>query len=153
MKMQVNPVKLGAEVKGVDLSQPLTEDDVKNIKQLVLKYRLLVFRDQQSGSGQRHVEITDLLGGMDTAVVKDDPLFTHPKSPHPNIYRISNDPDEGCAEAGRSGWHIDGAVFEKPFSMTILYSVSAPTAGATGDNFFIRVYNYFLHTDFLILST
>lgn len=129
--MQVNKLKLGVEVTGVELSKPLTEKEVETFKDLIVQHRIVVFRDQQAVSGQRQVELTELFGGKDTAVVKGDPLFGHPKCPHPDIYRISNDPDEGCVEAGRSGWHIDGAVFEKPFAYTILHVVSAPTKGAT----------------------
>ena len=31
------------------------------------------------------------------------------RSPHPDVFRVSNDEREGCTGVGRTGWHIDGA--------------------------------------------
>jgi hypothetical protein len=49
-----------------------------------------VFKDQGIISGQRHVEISRWFGEMEST------FYKHPKSPHPDVFRVSNDRNEGC---------------------------------------------------------
>ena len=50
-------------------------------------------------------------------------FYNHPASPHRDIFRVSNDPAEGCTGVGRTGWHIDGSFQERPFSHSIYHMV------------------------------
>ena len=52
-------------------------------------------------------------------------FYNHPASPHRDIFRVSNDPAEGCTGVGRTGWHIDGSFQERPFSHSIYHMVKA----------------------------
>ena len=58
-------------------------------------------------------------------------FYNHPKSPHRDIFRVSNDRTEGCTNVGRTGWHIDGSFQEKPFSHSIYHIIECPKEGAT----------------------
>jgi len=49
-----------------------------------------VFKDQGIISGHRHVEISSWFGELEST------FYKHPKSPHPDVFRVSNDPNEGC---------------------------------------------------------
>jgi alpha-ketoglutarate-dependent taurine dioxygenase len=63
---------------------------IEQIKRDVTAHRLLVFKDQGIISGQRHVEISSWFGELEST------FYKHPKSPHPDVFRVSNDSNEGC---------------------------------------------------------
>ncbi|XP_045178049.2 alpha-ketoglutarate-dependent taurine dioxygenase-like [Mercenaria mercenaria] len=131
--MEITNFKLGVEVRGFRLTKQSTysEELVEKIKKLVHKHRIVVFRDQGDVSGEKHVEISQWFGDIDGTVFEGDPLFAHPKCPHPNVHRISNDPEEGCTNAGRSGWHIDGSFVQEPFGYALYHMPAVPKTGAT----------------------
>ena len=58
-------------------------------------------------------------------------LIQHPRSPDPDIFRVSNDHVEGCTQVGRSGWHIDGTFMRCPFKVQTMHfwSVSKGESG------------------------
>ena len=62
------------------------------------RHRLLVFRDQGVVSGERHVEISQLFGELEST------FYKHPASPHPDVFRVSNDPAQGCTGGFACGW-------------------------------------------------
>jgi alpha-ketoglutarate-dependent taurine dioxygenase len=48
------------------------------------------------------------------------------------VFRVSNDPAEGCTGVGRTGWHVDGSFCAAPFALALYHIVAvAPAAGAT----------------------
>ncbi|PNF26302.1 hypothetical protein B7P43_G02664, partial [Cryptotermes secundus] len=98
---------------------------IEQIKKDVAVHRLLVFRDQGIVSGQRHVEISRWFGELEST------FFKHPKSPHPDVFRVSNDRNEGCTGVGRTGWHIDGSFQPAPFAYSLYHMVSIPQKGDT----------------------
>lgn len=51
---------------------------------------MLIFKDQGIISGDRHVEISRWFGELEST------FYKHPKSPHPDVFRVSNDRNEGC---------------------------------------------------------
>ncbi|KAK9806936.1 hypothetical protein WJX72_008011 [[Myrmecia] bisecta] len=123
---QLKPFKVwGAEVYGIDLKQPVSEQVVERIKRDVTKYRVVVFRDQGVVSGQRQVEISQWFGPLEST------FYKHARSPHPDVFRVSNVDTEGCTGVGRTGWHIDGSFQEAPFSHSTYHIVSVPLEGAT----------------------
>merc|ERR1712187_797684 len=58
-------------------------------------------------------------------------LYKHPRSPHPDIFRVSNDETEGCTNVGRTGWHIDGTFQEMPFKYQTMHFHSVCEGGET----------------------
>ena len=132
--MEVTESRLGAEVRGLKLcgNGSITESMKDTIKRLVHQHRILIFKHQGKVSGPDQVEISKWFGEVDGTVFDGDPLFPHPKCPHPSVHRISNDPTEGCTNAGRSGWHIDGSFVREPFLFAFLHMYEVPTTGATG---------------------
>ncbi|XP_053385812.1 uncharacterized protein LOC128550577 [Mercenaria mercenaria] len=116
--MEVTKLKLGVEVHGLKLKdeESFTDEFIEEIKKIYHEERIVIFKDQGEISGQKQVQISKWFGDLDGTVFKDDPLFAHKKCPPPSVHRISKHPEEGCTNAGRSGWHIDGIYVEAPYS-------------------------------------
>lgn len=118
--------RFGVEVRGVDLSADVGAAAVDAIRADVARHRLLVFRDQGVVSGARQVEIARWFGELEST------FYKHPRSPHPDVFRVSNDPAEGCTGVGRTGWHVDGSFQRAPFSHALYHIVACtPRTGAT----------------------
>jgi alpha-ketoglutarate-dependent taurine dioxygenase len=130
-RVHVLPV-VGAEVYGVDLKKDLSQDVVEAIKRDVHEHRVLIFKDQGIISGERQVEISKWFGELEST------FFKHPRSPHPDVFRVSNVSSEGCTNVGRTGWHIDGSFMHKPFSHSIYHMVNVPKTGDTGKVLMIK---------------
>ncbi|CAD7943330.1 unnamed protein product [Amoebophrya sp. A120] len=139
----------GAEIHGVDLpklmaqeqhqtgttggsssssssssSSPYTEFFTQ-VKEDLVKHRLLLFRKQFNFTGQQQVDFSKHLGKIESTFHK------HEKSPHSDIFRVSNDEAEGCTNVGRSGWHVDGTFMETPFQYQTMYFESVAEGGDT----------------------
>lgn len=124
---KICPLKLGAEVFGINLQSDPPPNIIEEIKNDVHKFRLLVFRDQGLISGPRQVEISKWFGELDST------FYRHPKSPDPDVFRVSNDESEGCTNVGRTGWHIDGSFQPAPFAYSIYHIIETPKKGDTGN--------------------
>ncbi|XP_078481351.1 alpha-ketoglutarate-dependent sulfate ester dioxygenase-like [Ciona intestinalis] len=125
-----SPLPIGIEVFGVDLKRQLDQVTVERIKEDVTKHRLVVFRNQGVVDGHRQVEISKWFGEIDNVS-----YAKHPMSPNIDIFRVSNDPVQGCTGVGITGWHIDGTFRSEPYSHSIYHMVSVAKSG--GDTMFI----------------
>eukprot|EP00978_Attheya_sp_CCMP212_P037507 scaffold177439_cov46-Attheya_sp.AAC.3 len=121
----------GVECLDVDLSKVDLRDTessshslMRQIKKDLIEYRVVLFR-QQELSGQQQVDLSNALGTVEST------FYQHPKSPHPDIFRVSNNDEEGCTHVGRSGWHIDGTFQQKPFMYQTMYFPSVSQGGDT----------------------
>jgi len=109
----------------LDGTEPLPQAIVDRIREDMRKHRVLVFKDQGQISGARQVEISKQLGEIEST------FYKHPKSPHPDIFRVSNDETEGCTNVGRTGWHIDGTFQPMPFKYQTMHFHSMCEGGET----------------------
>lgn len=116
----------GVQVRGLDLaSTDLTNPElVQHLRTAIIKHRVLLFRNQNL-SGARQVEISKLFGEIQST------FYKHPRSPHPDIFRVSNNEQEGCTQVGRSGWHVDGTFQMRPFAYQTMYFESVADGGDT----------------------
>jgi len=128
--------RFGAEVVGVDMSQvDLTRTDfVRQLRADLVEHRVLLFRHQNL-SGQRQVDISNAFGTVEST------FYQHPRSPHPDIFRVSNHCEEGCTHVGRSGWHVDGTFQPRPFVYQTMFFPSVMTEG--GDTYFIPLHEFY----------
>ncbi|XP_060566016.1 (3R)-3-[(carboxymethyl)amino]fatty acid oxygenase/decarboxylase-like, partial [Ruditapes philippinarum] len=126
--MEISQTELGVEVRGFRITEQSTFSDkmFQNIKKFIIEHRIVIFGDRE-----KHAEITRRLGIINGALFKEDRLYFHSKCPHPDVYRISNDPEEGCTNVGRSGWHIDSCYLHDPFKYSLYHVVDVPKTGAT----------------------
>ncbi|XP_014665311.1 PREDICTED: pentalenolactone F synthase-like isoform X2 [Priapulus caudatus] len=127
----LEPLKLGAVARGLNLKDNVSPEVIAQIKQDVTKHHILIFKDQGVISGDRHVEISQWFGELEST------FYKHPKSPHPDVFRVSNDKTEGCTGVGRTGWHIDGSFQPAPFAYALYHMVSVPQNG--GNTVFVNL--------------
>lgn len=97
------------------------------------RHRFVVFRDQGVISGERQVEISKWFGPMEST------FYKHPMSPHPDVFRVSNDSAQGCTGVGRTGWHVDGSFQQAPFGYALYHIVHVPDQG---DTVFLPLYEF-----------
>jgi alpha-ketoglutarate-dependent taurine dioxygenase len=118
-------VNLGAEITGVDLRQPLSDEAFRAIEEALVENELIIFRDQQITSenlmdfGRRFGELT-----------------VHPFSPNeetaPQLIKFRN--DETKPPFGTDVWHSDETFRAEPPMATVLCAKEVPEIG--GDTMF-----------------
>ncbi|MEO5796384.1 MAG: TauD/TfdA family dioxygenase [Rhodoferax sp.] len=122
---------LGAEVLGLDVSQPLAADDFARIHRAHLDHHVLVFRDQRI-TPQQQVDFSARFGPLQIHVLKSFQLQHHPE-----ILIVSNIKENGepigLGDAG-AYWHSDLSYKEKPSLGSLLHAQELPSEG--GDTLF-----------------
>jgi taurine dioxygenase len=127
----VTPVtpRIGAEVEGIDLAQPLSEQTVDELQQALLEHLVLFFR-QQELDFEQHKRFGSYFGD----------LHIHPnvKGPegHPEILRIHA--DANTKRIAGDKWHSDVSCEPEPPMGSILRLYTVPASG--GDTLFASMY-------------
>jgi taurine dioxygenase len=122
---------LGAEVRGVDLSQPLDKKTSADLNQAFLDHLVLSFPGQ-SMNPTSLLKLTQNLGG-----VGETPYLTGLEDIS-DVVPIIKEANEKSALTFGSGWHTDFTFQATPPSKTILYAVEVPPAG--GDTLYTNLY-------------
>ena len=129
----------GAEISGVDLSQPLAAEDVARIHRAWLDHLVVVVRDQQlePEDQQRFGAHFGTVGAYYRP--KED---QHPEYASDKVMLISNirqgGKPIGAHPDGEMMWHTDTAYTERPHKATTLYAVEVPKEG--GNTLFSNQY-------------
>jgi taurine dioxygenase len=122
---------LGAEVFGLDLSQPLGDDDFARLHRAHLDHHLLIFRDMRITPAQQ-VTFSRRFGPLQIHVLRQ---FQLPSDPE--ILIISNIKENGqpigLGDAGHY-WHSDLSYKEIPSLGSMLHAQELPQEG--GDTLF-----------------
>jgi taurine dioxygenase len=122
---------LGAEVFGLDLSQPLSDDDFARLHRAHLDHHLLIFRDMRITPTQQ-VTFSRRFGPLQIHVLRQ---FQLPSDPE--ILIISNIKENGqpigLGDAGHY-WHSDLSYKEIPSLGSMLHAQELPQIG--GDTLF-----------------
>jgi taurine dioxygenase len=130
-QIQISPTggPLGAEIRGVDLAQPLPEATVKAVRQALLDHCVVFFR-RQVMSEEDQVRFTGYFGQPVEHVRKQ------PERKVKEIFIVSNVTKDG-KPIGALGndeilFHSDLAYMPQPGTLSLLYAVEVPkTGGAT----------------------
>jgi taurine dioxygenase len=132
-EIEVRPITpiIGAEVYGVDLSKPIPEVQLAQLKQAFLQHHILVFHHQQLTTAD-HKRFARCFGDTKRLATADI--------------------DEGDGEvlevkaskasrfvAGEA-WHTDGSADEKPSLGSMLYITQTPDLGCGGDTLFANMH-------------
>jgi alpha-ketoglutarate-dependent taurine dioxygenase len=136
--IEVVPMTLhiGAEIKGVDLKQPLPPGQQRAIRDAFLKWKVVFFRDQHLDHAQ-HVAMARQFG---------EPTIGHAVFGHvegyPEIYsvaknRTANSKYEAMTVTPWFGWHTDVTAAVNPPCASILRGVTIPPYG--GDTFWTNL--------------
>ncbi|MCP5180387.1 MAG: TauD/TfdA family dioxygenase [Pseudomonadales bacterium] len=121
---------IGAEISGVDLSQPLANEQFSEVYQAWLDWKVLVFRDQQL-SGEQHKAFARRFGALHVHPMQ------HSYGGDPEILRVRTTKDSRYT-AG-NGWHTDVSCDEFPPLGSMLYMKETPECGG-GDTLFADMY-------------
>ncbi|AME25687.1 MULTISPECIES: TauD/TfdA dioxygenase family protein [Burkholderiaceae] len=126
---------VGAEVTGLDLSQPLADDDFKRIHRAHLDHHVVVFRDQRI-TPEQHIAFSRRFGPLQIHVLHQFQL-----SGHPEILIVSNVMENGkpigLGDAGHF-WHSDLSYKETPSLGSLLHAQELPSEG--GDTLFANMH-------------
>ncbi len=125
--IMVEPVSgtVGALVRGVDLSEPLDENMVAEIRKAFLAYHVLFFSDQDL-SAEAQLRFGRYFGELDTHP------FVEGMESYPEVIEIITEPDDRLNFGG--GWHSDVTFLKEPDLGSILYAIEVPPFG--GDTLF-----------------
>ncbi len=116
---------LGLELRGFDLSVPLSDDQVASIRASFNENHVLVFRDQTL-TPEQQMAFGRRFGELDTHP------FVDGSPEHPEVLEIVTEPDDRTNFGG--GWHSDVTFLDEPDLGSILYAVELPPFG--GDTLF-----------------
>lgn len=129
--MQVIPLgaRIGAEVRGVDFSQPLSEADRDAMNSALLSHLVLVVRGQTLTAQQYR----DGLAAFGSPMRQHRQRYNLEECPDVSI--VTNQGGFGRAEM----WHTDHTNHELPPKLTVLHAKSIPSHG--GDTWFANMYD------------
>src|SRR5260370_26086440 len=129
--IEVVPLTLhiGAEIRGVDLSRPLPSEQLKEVRDAFLKWKVVFFRGQNLDHAQ-HVAMARQFGEPTIGHA----VFGHIEG-HPEIYsvaknRTANENREAMMVTPWSGWHTDITAAVNPPCASILGGVRRPPYGS-----------------------
>src|SRR5476649_2819783 len=119
---------IGAEVSGIDLCQPLSQETKQSLREALLDWKVLFFRDQDITTEQ-HLAFARTFGELEV----------HPFAPHkpgyPEVLAISHGPDSKGRE---NAWHSDVTWRIEPSLGSVLRAIEVPPVG--GDTLFADMY-------------
>jgi taurine dioxygenase len=129
--------KLGARIRGLDLSQEIDDATFAAIYDAFLRHQVLLFEPQELPPA-RQVALARRFGTVQVHVMNQ-----YHADGHPELYRLSNldengkpngkHPDKGTLE-----WHTDGSWQRVTGQATIIYGEVMPTTG--GETHFCDMY-------------
>lgn len=127
----IRPVSgaIGAEILGIDLSQPLAADDRALIRDTLAQRGVVFFRDQDLTPDQ-HIAFA-----RQFSTINVNRFFAHHPD-HPEIAMVTKEPDQTRNIGG--GWHTDHSYDVEPALGSVLYAREVPRRG--GDTIFSSMY-------------
>lgn len=119
---------IGAEIRSVDLTSPLSAAEIASIREALLKWRVIFFREQFLNH-QQHVAFSARFGEPTVG----HPVFGYVEG-HPEIYSVSKFRKatryEGApVRRAWTGWHTDVTAAVNPPWASILRGVTIPPYG------------------------
>lgn len=133
---------IGAEVRGINLSQPLDKATCQRVHDLWMEHLVLVFPDQPI-SDEQHIAFGRNFGALEV-----HPSVAHRSSRNVEIYCVSNVDEAGRIVPSNETawqyinlswlWHTDSSFREVPSKGSILHGLEVTNAG--GNTLFANMY-------------
>ncbi|MGH6771147.1 MAG: TauD/TfdA dioxygenase family protein [Xanthobacteraceae bacterium] len=134
----------GAEIRGVDLTKPLSRETVEAIKDAWNKHLVLVFRGQTITQEQQ-LAFASYFGDLGTRKKAPEALRSRAegtKQDHEKVLLVSNIKENGVPIGafgeGEFWFHIDSGYTARPYQYTFLYALELPSTG--GNTMFSNMY-------------
>ena len=154
MNIEVVPFEagLGAEIRGVDIREPLSADARDAIRAAWLGHLVLRFRDQPM-SDEQHMAFTRQFGELEFNPAKliemkygiNTQTDGRKSEVPPEISVISNIIEDGKAIGGlgdgEAFWHTDSSFVDVPPAASLLRSLECPPPSAGGATSFLNCYS------------
>ncbi|MGA8759393.1 MAG: TauD/TfdA family dioxygenase [Stellaceae bacterium] len=154
MTIEIVPFEagLGADIRGVDLREPLSPGDRDAIRAAWLEHLVLRFRDQPMTDAQ-HMAFTRQFGELEfnpaALIQKQYGVETQSdgrrREVPPEISVISNIIENGKAIGGlgdgEAFWHTDSSFVDVPPAASLLRSLEVPPPSAGGSTYFLNMYS------------
>ena len=122
---------LGAVITNIDLSNDITDPELKDIRDAFHKFQVLFFQNQTEISPENHIKLGRCFGD----------LHIHPAAPkmknYPEIFEINTDKNSKIAN-GAEDFHSDVSCNTEPPLGTMLQLHTLPECG--GDTMFANMY-------------
>lgn len=109
---------IGAEVDGVDLRKPLADDQIDELRTMLLKWKVLFFRNQHL-TREQYLKFGEIWG-----VLWSNPMSKN--GGHPFITEFKRDAQNIGQE---NVWHSDDLGMVAPSSISILRAIEVPRLG------------------------
>jgi taurine dioxygenase len=122
IQLMISPItpRIGAEIKGIDLREQLSDEVIADIRQALLTYKVVFFRDQDITEDQ-HIAFARRFGQLEV----------HPMTPedqrYPEIFHLKTRPDGSTS--GADMWHSDVTWRAEPSLGSILRGRIIPERG------------------------
>ncbi|MGW8949437.1 TauD/TfdA dioxygenase family protein [Streptomyces sp. NPDC055709] len=110
---------IGAEIDGVDLSLPIGEDLAEELRQALLEWKVVFFRDQHAFGPQSQLALSRVWGEPEP-----NPFF--PKTETVGVSRLAKD---AKAIGNKNIWHSDHSFMAAPALGSVLRAVEIPPSG------------------------
>jgi taurine dioxygenase len=129
--IEVRPLagSVGAEIAGIDLSAPLSDQDTREVRAVLAERGVVVFRDQAL-TPEQHIAVARRFGEINI-----NRFFAHADG-YPEIAMVMKEPEQTKNIGG--GWHTDHSYDQIPALGSMLYAREVPPAG--GDTMFASMY-------------
>ena len=131
MTISIKPIAgaLGAEVAGVDLSRPLSDGAIGEIRAALLENLVIFFHDQHL-TPEQHLAFGRRFGALQIHE------FVEAMEGYPEILEVRKEAGEKRNFGG--GWHTDVSYLARPSLGSVLYALDVPDHG--GDTMFANQY-------------
>lgn len=129
--IRIDPLagSVGAEIAGIDLSAPLSDDALRTIRDTVASSGVAVLRNQNLTPGQH------IAAARQFAPITINRFFAHLDG-HPEIALVAKEAHHTKNIGG--GWHTDHSYDTTPAMGSMLYAREVPPSG--GDTLFASMY-------------
>ena len=138
---------LGAEVRGVDLSAPISKALAKALRTAWNEHLVLLFRDQNLDDDDI-MRAADIFGGSQDGATHSyfdasgSAFNPHYVAGYPNILAITNLDSKGTPTEDNGGlgsfevvWHSDNSYVQVPPAGSLLYAIEVPNNGGGNTSF------------------
>jgi taurine dioxygenase len=116
---------LGVEILGVDLSEPLSDPEIGELRDALNQYGVIFFREQNL-TPEQHIAFAERFGPIDIN------RFFQAAPGYPQIAEVRKEPEQKINIGG--GWHTDHSYDQIPALGSILLARETPPRG--GDTMF-----------------
>jgi taurine dioxygenase len=127
---------IGAEIGNIDLTKPLSDRQIRDVRDAFLRHGVLFFRDQEINFDQ-HMRLTQYFGHVHLHVGGEG-TASKPTDGHPAIR--AQHFDKNSKRVAGEVWHSDQSCTDIPPAGSILYQKIVPPDGG-GDTLFLSAYD------------